>query len=205
MTKNVMILFGIVFAITIGHYMVDTTSWQHTQLFGGFLNPQTPYRVQPYLLGELSFPTWIFHWSMVIDYVIMLRYMWRWGDDDCTGNYRWKLFALSNIPACIINGVVMLNHLHRDQLVFLKVLHPLLVFVGSIATMFGAYAVAHANGWKVVGSEKDGSVDGFSKVASKTASTNDDCSAVFEWDTSYTLASIFVGSLFAYGSLYLVR
>ena len=116
MANMLLLVFGSIFAAAIGHYFVDTQSWQHTKLFGGFLNPPTPGRNEV-LPGELSFITWIFHWSMIIDYCYTLpRYMWRWGEADCTGNRKWKLYTLLHSPAFLVNAIVVANHLHRDQL-----------------------------------------------------------------------------------------
>jgi hypothetical protein len=203
MTTRLYLIFATVFAIGIGHYYANTNAWQYTKLFGGLLNPPTPGRVHGKLPGELSFLTWIFHWSMVFDFLALLQYMWRWGDDECTGNKKWKLYAILHIPACLVNGVVMGNHLHRDKLILLKLLHPVLVFVGSIATCFGAYSIAHSNRWNSrLGHKKNDSVDGFARVLSNT--NNGATPRRRDWDLRYTMESLAVGSVFAWGSLYLI-
>ncbi len=137
----------------------------------------------------------------------MLLYMWRWGDVDCTGNEKWKSFALMNILSCVINGVVIINHFHRDQLVVLKVIHPLLVFIGSIVTMVGSFAVARANGWSVFGgTDRMKTVgQGFSSLLLEAKeNSNGVVRTVKDWDNSYTLASVLVGAVFSYFSLFLV-
>lgn len=195
MTRAVLLIFFSIAAIAMGHYFVDARSWQHTQTFGGLLNPPTPGRNQ-LLPGELSFLTWVFHWAMIADYCFTLpRFMWRWGDEDLTANSKWKLYTILHLPAFAVNGVVMANHLHRDQLVVLKLLHPLLVFIGSIATLFGSYAVSEANGWSLAKSQESPK-ESILKPAPKDAQGKD-------WDITYSLASIAFGSLLAYGSLYL--
>ena len=198
MANMLLLVFGSIFAADIGHYFVDTQSWQHTKLFGGFLNPPTPGRNEV-LPGELSFITWIFHWSMIIDYCYTLpRYMWRWGEADCTGNRKWKLYTLLHSPAFLVNAIVVANHLHRDQLTFLKILHPIFVFIGSIATLFGSFAVSKANGWNSPNIDR--------KAASSILRTfRKDSNSIGgkDWGISYTLASIAAGSVLAYGSLYL--
>ena len=199
MTKALVLLFATTFGIALGHYLVDTKFWQTTQLFGGLLNPPTPGLSRDCLPGELSFLTWIFHWSMIFDYCYIPKCMWRWGEEDCTGNKRWKHFTLLHMPAFAVNGIVMANHLHRDQIVLLKLLHPLCVFIGSIATFFGSYAVARANGWgnsSDISKERPAFVTS-PKPAIKEGSTGRD------WDFSYSLQSIFVGCLLGYASLYL--
>ncbi|KAL9179405.1 hypothetical protein ACHAXT_008695, partial [Thalassiosira profunda] len=122
--KRLLVIFGSIVAIAAGHFFANPDSWQHTQLFGRMLNPPTP-RHDP-LRGELSFLTWVFHWSLIFDYCNLPRYLWRWAD--VSGNKRWKLYAVMHLPAFLINVIVVKNHLHRDHIVALKILHPILVF-----------------------------------------------------------------------------
>lgn len=195
MTMRVLFFFGLVIAITAGHYFVNPKSWQSTLLFGGYLNPPTPNRSIK-LNGELSFLTWIFHWSMIYDYIIQLRCMWRWGDFT---SEKWKLYTLLHLPACLVNGIVMVNHLYRDQIVMLRLLHPVLVFVGSIATFYGSFAIARDNGWGDPANSMDGldgvvlkSKDGVMKVSKGS-------------NLSYTVSSFAFGALLAYASIYLTK
>jgi hypothetical protein len=199
MVKSLLLIFGSIFAIAMGHYYVNTDSWQQTKLFGGLLNPPTPGRKYQ-LLGELSFLTWIFHWSMIIDYCITMPfYMWRWGDKDCTGNRKWKIYTALHLPAFLVNGVVIVNHLHRDQLVALKVLHPVLIFVGSITTLFGSFLVSRANGWSPFSKEKNNG----SSCSTILSSEKEGRQTGRDWDIAYTLASFAAGSILSYGLLYL--
>ncbi|KAL7521014.1 hypothetical protein ACHAWX_005709 [Stephanocyclus meneghinianus] len=197
-TISILLLFGVTLVIAMGHYFSNPSSWHNTQLFGGWFNPPTPGR-DFHMLGELSFLTWIFHWSMIMDYIMQLRCMWRWGD--LTGNEKWKLYTLLHLPACLVNGIVLINHLHRDQITALRLLHPILVFVGSIATCYGSYAVAHINGWSMFGRNANGTVDGMADIS---FSAKDNLPKLIKGsDLSYTLASFAMGSLLAYCSLYL--
>ena len=124
--------------------------------------------------------------------------MWRWGDEDCTGNKKWKLYTVLHLPAFTVNMIVMANHLHRDQLVVLKILHPLLVFIGSIATLIGSFAVSRVNGWNYFSDNKKDIDSSFPTIST---ARNDNSGR--DWDILYSLASIAAGSLLAYGSLYL--
>jgi hypothetical protein len=180
------------------HYFVDPISWHQTQLFGGWFNPPAPGRHYN-IVGELSFLTWIFHWSMIVDYIMQLRCMWRWGD--LTRNAKWKQYTLLHLPACLVNGIVMINHLHRDQIAPLRLLHPVFVFVGSIATFYGSYVVAHANGWNGFGPNINIKANGMANVSRDLKSNLP--SLIKVSDLSYTIASFGIGSLLAYCSLYL--
>jgi hypothetical protein len=120
--------------------------------------------------------------------------MWRWGDFT---NTQWKTYTLLHLPACAVNGIVVMNHLHRDHIAALRLLHPVLVFVGSVATCFGSYVIARENGWGSAG----GGVDGLGKVS---LNSKDNTPRLIRGSNlSYTLASFAFGALLSYCSLYL--
>ena len=196
-------VYASIFAIAMCHYFVNKESWQYTKLFGGILNPSTPGQTRSHLPGELSFLTWIFHWSMIIDYCwTMPRHMWRWGGQVCTGNQKWKLYTKLHLPAIAVNAVVVLNHLHRDQIVILKLLHPLLVFIGSIATLYGSFKVSRGNGWDaaLVDNRYQSTNNSLATTCQKI---KDNDTSLGDWDVLYSLSSIAVASVLAYCSLYL--
>ena len=193
MAMQVMFYFGLVALLATSHYFTSPSSWQQTRLFGGLLNPPTPGR-DFHLSGELSFLTWIFHYSMMYDYIMILRCMWRWSGFT---NKKWKLYSLLHIPACLVNAIVVINHLHRDQIGFLRVLHPILVFVGSITTCYGACAIARENGWGTTGQHSDGLKNISLSLKSKSTKLIQGSNRL------HTLTSFFIASLFAYWSLYL--
>ena len=199
MARAVGWVYGSIVAIAMCHYFVNKESWQYTKLFGGILNPSTPGQKRSHLPGELSFLTWIFHWSMIIDYCwTMPRHMWRWGGQTCTGNKKWKLFTALHLPAIAVNVVVVLNHLHRDQIVILKLLHLLLVFIGSIATLYGSFQVSRGNGWNAL---LDKRYVPFATTSQKIK--DNDNTSLGDWDVLYSLSSIAAASVLAYCSLYL--
>jgi len=197
MVRALIYIFGAILAIFLGHYLPNKTSWQHVELFGGLFNSPTP-GTDP-LPGGLSFLTWIFHWSMAIDYCVTLpQCMWKWSGEKYTNNKQWKVYTLLHVPAYATIGVVLINHLHRDQIVALKVLHPILVFVGSIATFYGSFVVSRANGWNYSSTIKD--TQQFAIRSNPTLEKEKDYPS---WEMKYTLASIAIGSLLSYASLFL--
>ena len=197
MVSALLYFYGAVLAIFLGHYIPNKTTWQHVEIFGGLLNPPTPVLASTKRLrGELSFLTWIFHWSMAIDYCVTLpQYLWRWSGNEYTRNKQWKLYTLLHLPAFATIGVVLINHLHRDRIVALKVLHPILVFIGSTATFYGSFAIAKANGWKYSSSNKETNFAFRSEAACEKARKYP------SWDVHYSLKSIAFGSLLSYISL----
>jgi hypothetical protein len=188
MAIKLLLLFCSTFFVGIGHYFANPSSWHDVELFGGLGNKK------PLLPGEVSFLTWIFHWSMMFDFLALLQYMWRWGDADCTNNYKWKLYALLHAPACIINGVVVMNHLHRDRLVALKTLHPVLVFISSVATLLGSYTIVKDNGWSML-NERKMRWSGILVPAERDGHIKNR-----DWDMKYTLESIAVGAALTFVS-----
>lgn len=185
---KVLLLYCSALFVGIGHFLSNPSSWYQVELFGGLGKKQARRR------GEVSFLTWIFHWSMVVDFFLLLRYMWRWGDTDCTNNCKWKQYAQLHIFACIINGVVVMNHLHRDRLVALKALHPVLVFISSVATLLGSYTIVKENGWGLFTDEKNSNDNKRKGRLSRV----DRRSKKEEWDMIYTLKSIALGATMAF-------
>lgn len=190
MAIKVLLLYCVAFFVGIGHFIADPSRWHQVELFGGLGNQKQ------LLPGQVSFLTWVFHWSMIVDFIEMLRYMCRWGDADCTDNCQWKLFARLHVPACVINGVVVMNHLHRDRLVTLKVLHPMLVFVSSVATLLGSYEILKRNGWSMFADEK--TVKRKRRLSSIFIPAKRDHIKMKDFDMIYTLKSIAVGSALAF-------
>jgi hypothetical protein len=200
MVRALIYIFGAILAIFLGHYLPNKTSWQHVELFGGLINPPTP-RTFPHkhLPGELSFLTWIFHWSMAIDYCVTLpQCMWKWSGEKYTNNKQWKSYTLLHLPAYATIGVVLINHLNRDQIVALKVMHPILVFVGSVATFYGSFAVSKANGWTYASFNRE-----IQHSIIRSEPTTEKAKEYPSWDTNYSLTSIAIGSLLSYVSLFL--
>ena len=120
--------------------------------------------------------------------------MWRWGDFT---NDKWKLYTLLHLPACIINCIVLINHLHRDGILGLRLLHPVLVFIGSIATCYGSYAIARTYGWGT----DEGGVDGLDNIVLNPKHNMP--RLVRGSNLVHTLTSFAIGSLLAYCSVYL--
>jgi hypothetical protein len=197
MAVKLVILFCSAFVVGVGHYFANPTSWHQVELFGGFGNKKT------LLPGEVSLLTWIFHWSMVFDFFVLLRCMWKWGD--ATGNCKWKLYAQLHVPACIINAIVVINHLHRDRILLLKVLHPVLVFVSSIATLNGSYAIVRGKGWSMLrNNQKDnGEKRSWPSLLIPAESQHFTRKKNGDWDVKYTLTSLAVGAAFALLSTHL--
>ncbi|KRH98105.1 hypothetical protein CEP10_11380 [Cylindrospermopsis raciborskii S07] len=50
-------------------------------------------------MNALSIPTWIIHISSVIEWVVAISLIWKYGE--LTQNHSWRGFALAMIPALI--------------------------------------------------------------------------------------------------------
>ncbi|MBP0027695.1 DUF2499 domain-containing protein [Roseofilum sp. Guam] len=50
-------------------------------------------------MNVLSIPTWVIHVSSVIEWIMAIWLIWRYGE--LTGDRRWSWFALAMIPALI--------------------------------------------------------------------------------------------------------
>lgn len=190
MVIKLLLLYCVAFFVGVGHVIANPSRWRQVELFGGLGNQKKLLR------GQVSFLTWIFHWSMIFDFIETLRYMWKWSDADCTDNCQWKLYAKLHVPACVINGVVVMNHLHRDRLVALKVLHPMLVFVSSVATLLGSYAILKRNGWSMFANEKN--VERKRRLCSSSILIPERDTQEEDFDMMYSLKSIIAGAALAF-------
>jgi hypothetical protein len=134
---------------------------------------------------------------MFLDLITQTWYMSRWAE--CTGIRQWKALSLLHMPYVLVNAIVALNHFHRDGISGLKLLHPLFVFVGSLATLFGTAMVVSAGsnwGWRrgTTGNDDNSKclLDGAESKAG----------AYPDWDPWYSAKSMMLSVFLSYASVY---
>ena len=136
---------------------------------------------------------------MFIDFVNLLRVMTRWSKSlDIPG---WKRLACLHFPWVLANVAVFLGHLHKDQNLILKALHPMLIFAGSVSTLVGTILlIRERNG----NAKEDRTLtkDMLVAPASRTpGESGSDRNVLF--DRRYTFNCILLAALLSYASLYL--
>lgn len=147
----------------------------------------------------LVLPRWIPHWTMFIDFGTQLRYMSRWAA--CTGMRQWKTLSLMHLPYAVVNAIVAMNHVNRDRIPALKLLHPIFVFGGSLASLLGTILVARSNGVCRNGS-KQGNHDNSTCFV---AESEPGVAPYPDWDLRYTTKSMILALILSYASVYFTR
>lgn len=136
---------------------------------------------------------------MFIDFGTQLWYMSRWAD--CTGMRQWKTLSLMHLPYMVVNAIVATNHLNRDRIPALKLLHPMFVFVGSLASLLGTLLVARSNGiWR-----KGSKQGNHKKLKCLVAESEPGAAPYPDWDLRYTTKSIILALILSYASVYFTR
>lgn len=204
MIRKVCMLYGSIFLVGYIHKMIGAENWMNLAFLGGVIDPPTPGIDKEKLKGALSFAVWIPHWTMFIDFATQLKYMWRWGD--CHNFPHWKVLTWLHLPYAVVNAIVAMNHLNRDRLAVLKLLHPIFVFVGSSATLLGSVWAVCSNRW-IIQKEREQPEENerslMDKVRADPAAIGD---LIYpDWDMSYSVGSIALAMMLSYFSLYLTQ
>jgi hypothetical protein len=136
---------------------------------------------------------------MFIDFVNLLLAMTRWSKS--LGISGWKRLACLHFPWVLANIAVFLGHLHKDQNLMLKALHPMLIFAGSVSTLVGTMLlIRERNG----NAKEDRTLtkDMLFASASRTpGESGSDTNTLF--DRRYSFNCILLAVLLSYASLYL--
>lgn len=131
---------------------------------------------------------------MFIDFATQLRYMSRWGR--CLGLHKWKSLAILHFPWALANSAVFLGHVHKDQCLLFKRLHPILIFFGGITTLVGTIQLAL--------DVPDGGLDEKKKLEKilRNRTLIKPASISKDWDLRYSASSSILAVLLSYVSLY---
>jgi hypothetical protein len=113
---------------------------------------------------------------------------------------QWKALSLLHLPYAVVNAIVALNHFHRDQSSGLKLLHPLFVFVGSLATLLGTTLVLFSAGSNGRGERGKMDKDEDSKCPLDGAEPKGG-RAYPDWDPWYTVKSMILSIVLSYASV----
>lgn len=182
MVKVISISYAVFGLLGYLHKKLGGHAWAKTPFLGGFLNPLAPELDTSLQTGALSFAVWVPHWIMFIDVATQIRSMWHWAD--CAKTKQWKDLALLHVPNGAVMAVVIANHLHRDHVPLLRLLHPLFVFFGSVTCLIGSVRVARANGWAGRQCSTKNSLQAIGIVPAAEEQSYSD------WDLAYSVRSL---------------
>lgn len=95
--------------------------------------------VEPW--NALSIPTWVVHWSSIIEWLVAQDYAWEYGRR--CGNPAWKGLALGMAPLHTAGLCAMVYHLFYNAAAIegLTVIQGMLTLVGNAALAFAAWRV----------------------------------------------------------------
>jgi len=179
------------------HWVCGGDNWPSLRFMGGALDPPTPFLKASDLTGAPSFAVWLPHWTMFIDFANLLHAMTRWSKS--LGISGWKTLAYLHSPWALANVAVFLGHLHKDQNLMLKSLHPVFIFLGSVSTLIGTIMLLQERKGKV--KEDTTLVKSMLGAPTNRTELRSDRSGLF--DRRYTLNCILLAALLSYASLHL--
>ena len=97
--------------------------------------------------NALSIPTWLIHFSSVLEYWIGMGLVWQYAST--TGNERWKGLTWGMLPLHASGICACTYHFfyNPSSLQFLVTAQAGLTLLGNITLMLAAYRIAASNGW----------------------------------------------------------
>ena len=131
-----------------------TLGWEaHTGFMAGIGDLSTatvqslPWVTHTEPINGLSIPTWIIHFSSVIEYVIAMDLVWRYSE--VTGNEKWKGMTYGMLPLHASGICACTYHFfyNPSSLQFLVSMQAGFTLLGNITCAIAAFRIARANGW----------------------------------------------------------
>jgi len=95
--------------------------------------------------NALSIPTWIIHYSSVIEFIIAMRLVWEYAKR--TGNETWKGLTWGMLPLHASGVCACTYHLFYNNMQFIVTMQAGLTALGNLTCAIAAYRIAVSNGW----------------------------------------------------------
>jgi hypothetical protein len=121
-------------------------------LFGiGDLSPDAtmalPWVSHSEPINALTIPTWVIHFSSVIEYLIAMDLVWKFSQ--VTGNEKWKGLTWGMLPLHASGICACTYHFfyNPSSLQFLVSMQAGFTLLGNITCMIAAFRIAQSNGW----------------------------------------------------------
>ncbi|KAL7577888.1 hypothetical protein ACA910_007527 [Epithemia clementina (nom. ined.)] len=98
-------------------------------------------------VNALSIPTWLIHFSSVLEYWIAMGLAWQFAS--VTGNERWKGLTWGMLPLHASGICACTYHFfyNAPNLQFLVTAQAGLTLLGNLTLLWAAYRIAASNGW----------------------------------------------------------
>jgi len=131
-----------------------TIGWEaHTGFMAGIGDLSTataqslPWVTHEEPINGLSIPTWIIHFSSVIEYLIAMDLVWKYSE--VTGNEKWKGLTWGMLPLHASGVCACTYHFFYNpaSLQFLVTMQAGFTFLGNLTCAIAAFRLARSNGW----------------------------------------------------------
>jgi hypothetical protein len=131
-----------------------TIGWEaHTGFMAGIgdLSATTvqslPWVTHTEPVNGLSIPTWVIHFSSVIEYIIAMDLVWKYSE--VTNNEKWKGMTWGMLPLHASGVCACTYHFfyNPSSLQFLVSMQAGFTLLGNLTCAIAAFRIAKANGW----------------------------------------------------------
>mmetsp|Transcript_6369 Transcript_6369/g.13955 ORF Transcript_6369/g.13955 Transcript_6369/m.13955 type:complete len:446 (-) Transcript_6369:69-1406(-) len=95
--------------------------------------------------NALSLPTWLVHWSTVLEWLVAMSLVWRYAE--ATGNEKWKGLAWGMYLSHASSVFAITYHIFYNQIGWILTGQALCTCLGNATLMLAAYRIAASNGW----------------------------------------------------------
>ncbi len=131
-----------------------TIGWEaHSGFMGGIGDLSTatveslPWVTHTEPVNGLTIPTWIIHFSSVIEYVIAMDLIWKYAE--VTNNEKWKGMTFGMLPLHASGICACTYHFfyNPSSLQFLVTMQAGFTLLGNLTCAIAAFRIARSNGW----------------------------------------------------------
>eukprot|EP00547_Thalassionema_nitzschioides_P008875 CAMPEP_0194222938 /NCGR_PEP_ID=MMETSP0156-20130528/34046_1 /TAXON_ID=33649 /ORGANISM="Thalassionema nitzschioides, Strain L26-B" /LENGTH=551 /DNA_ID=CAMNT_0038953911 /DNA_START=95 /DNA_END=1750 /DNA_ORIENTATION=- len=95
--------------------------------------------------NALSIPTWIIHYSSVIEFIIAMKLVWDYSE--ATGNEKWKGLTWGMLPLHASGICACTYHIFYNSMQLLVTMQAGFTALGNLTCAIAAYRIAVSNGW----------------------------------------------------------
>lgn len=149
MVRLVAVLSTVAFSIVLTHVMMG--SKVHTPYLGGVMD--LPSHLSKILSAgqnaepenALSVATWILHIASLIEYPIVMGYVWQWAS--IVNNPKWKGLTWGLLPLQSSGITACAAHLLYNRVPIMVPLQAVQTCIGSVTAAIAALRIARSNGW----------------------------------------------------------
>jgi hypothetical protein len=106
-----------------------------------------PWVVHSEPVNALSIPTWVIHFSSVLEYLVAMNLVWKYSE--ITNNEKWKGLTWGMLPLHASGVCACTYHFfyNPSSLQFLVSMQAGLTLLGNLTCAIAAFRIAQSNGW----------------------------------------------------------